>query len=141
MGHTSSIGLGISIGQPNRRVVCVDGDGSMLMHMGSMPVIATFKPQNFIHVLMNNGSHESVGGQATSANLVDFAQLAKAVGYTNYAMARNLSGLQNAWDSLKNATGPVLLEIKIKNGSRDDLGRPTSTAEQNKLAFMQSIDD
>jgi len=139
MGHTASIALGVAIGQPNRRVVCFDGDGSMLMHMGSMPVIATYKPQKFIHVLLNNGSHESVGGQATSAHVVDFAQLAKAVGYSGYAVASDLIELQNAWCRLQNTNGPVLLEIKIKNGSREDLGRPTSTAEHNKLAFMESI--
>jgi phosphonopyruvate decarboxylase len=136
MGHTSSIALGVAIGQPNRRVICLDGDGSLLMHMGSMPVIASYKPKRFVHVLLNNGSHESVGGQATSASLVDFSQLAVAVGYVGYAAASDLPSLKQAWESLANKQGPVLLEVKIKNGSRDDLGRPTTTAEQNKLAFM-----
>lgn len=136
MGHTSSIALGVAIGQPNRRVICFDGDGSLLMHMGSMPVIASYKPKRFVHVLLNNGSHESVGGQATSASLVDFSQLAVAVGYVGYAAASDLPSLKQAWESLANKQGPVLLEVKIKNGSRDDLGRPTTTAEQNKLAFM-----
>jgi phosphonopyruvate decarboxylase len=139
MGHTSSIALGVAIGQPNRRLVCIDGDGSMLMHMGSMPVIATFNPRNFIHVLLNNGSHESVGGQCTSADMINFDQLAKAVGYSDYARATDLIDLKKAWACLQNSIGPVLLEIKIRNGSRIDLGRPTSTAEQNKLAFMESI--
>jgi phosphonopyruvate decarboxylase len=141
MGHASSIALGVAIGKPNRRVVCIDGDGSMLMHMGSMPSIATYKPKKFMHILLNNGSHESVGGQATSAEIINFEQLAKSVGYSNYALAGNLSGLEKAWFSLQNDIGPVLLEIKIKNGSRDNLGRPTYTAEQNKIAFMESIDD
>lgn len=136
MGHTSSIALGVAIGQPQRRVVCLDGDGSLLMHMGSMPVIASYKPKRYVHVLLNNGSHESVGGQATSADQVDFSQLAVAVGYVGYAAASDLPSLKQAWESLANKQGPVLLEVKIKNGSRDDLGRPTTTAEQNKLAFM-----
>lgn len=138
MGHTASIALGVAIGQPQRRVVCLDGDGSLLMHMGSMPVIAGYKPEHFVHVLLNNGSHESVGGQATSAGLVNFAQLANAVGYVGYALASDLPSLQQAWQSLAHKQGPVLLEVKIKNGSRDDLGRPTTTAEQNKLAFMEA---
>lgn len=138
MGHTASIALGVAIGQPGRRVVCLDGDGSLLMHMGSMPVIAGYKPQRFVHVLLNNGSHESVGGQATAAGQVNFAQLADAVGYAGYAVAKDVPSLQQAWQSLANKQGPVLLEVKIKNGSRDDLGRPTTTAEQNKLAFMEA---
>jgi len=139
MGHTASIALGVAIGQPERRVVCLDGDGSLLMHMGSMPVIATYKPQRFIHVLLNNGSHESVGGQATSAGVVNFAQLASAVGYAGYAVASDISSLKLAWQSLVGKGGPVLLEVKIRTGSRDNLGRPTSTAEQNKFAFMEAV--
>jgi phosphonopyruvate decarboxylase len=138
MGHTASIALGVAIGQPQRRVVCFDGDGSMLMHMGSMPVIAGYKPKHFVHVLLNNGSHESVGGQATSAGQVNFAQLASAVGYAGYAVANDVASLQQAWQRLTSKHGPVLLEVKIKNGSRDDLGRPTTSAEQNKLAFMEA---
>jgi phosphonopyruvate decarboxylase len=136
MGHTASIALGVAIGQPDRRVVCLDGDGSLLMHMGCMPVIANYKPQCFVHVLLNNGSHESVGGQATSAVHVNFAQLAEAVGYAGYYVANDVPSLQQAWASVINKTGPVLLEVKIKKGSRDDLGRPSTSAEQNKLAFM-----
>jgi phosphonopyruvate decarboxylase len=139
MGHTASIALGVAIGQPERRVVCLDGDGSLLMHMGCMPVIAAYGPQNFIHVLLNNGSHESVGGQATSAGVVNFAQLASAVGYVDFAVANDLTSLKYAWQSMSNMHGPVLLEVKIKNGSRGDLGRPTSTPEQNKLAFMEAV--
>lgn len=138
MGHTASIALGVAIGLPQRRVVCLDGDGSMLMHMGGMPVIASYKPLHFVHVLLNNGSHESVGGQSTSADRVNFEQLAAAVGYAGYAQAHDVRSLQVAWQSLSDQSGPVLLEVKIKNGSRDDLGRPTTTAEQNKLAFMEA---
>jgi phosphonopyruvate decarboxylase len=138
MGHTASIALGVAIGQPQRRVVCLDGDGSLLMHMGSMPVIAGYKPERFMHVLLNNGSHESVGGQPTSARSVNFAELAEAVGYAGYAVANDVSSLHQAWGSLIHKTGPVLLEVKIKNASRADLGRPNTTAEQNKLAFMEA---
>lgn len=139
MGHTSSIALGVAIGQPGRRVVCLDGDGSLLMHMGAMPVIANYRPQKFIHVLLNNLSHESVGGQATSARLVNFEELAQAVSYAGYGVAHDTASLQAAWRKLSQLDGPVLLEVKISNGSRDDLGRPTNTAEQNKIAFMEAV--
>jgi phosphonopyruvate decarboxylase len=136
MGHTASIALGVVIGQPHRRVLCLDGDGSLLMHMGSMPVIAQRAPKHFIHVLLNNESHESVGGQATAAGVINFQELASAVGYAGYQQAYDSASLSLAWKKLQEILGPVLLEVKIKNGSRKDLGRPTSTPEQNKNAFM-----
>lgn len=139
MGHTASIALGVAIGQPGRKVICLDGDGSLLMHMGSMPVIANYCPARFVHVLLNNGSHESVGGQATSACVVDFASLSVAVGYKKYVLADDLQSLHRAWQEIETIDGPVLVEIKIKNGSRDDLGRPSSTPEQNKQAFMACV--
>lgn len=138
MGHASSIALGIAVGQPNRRVVCLDGDGSLLMHMGSMPVIADYRPKCFIHILLNNGAHESVGGQITAARRINFSKLSKAVGYLGYALAEDVPSLRQAWQSLACKVGPVFIEIKIKTGSRHDLGRPTNSPEQNKLAFMES---
>lgn len=138
MGHTSSIALGVALGQPERRVVCLDGDGSLLMHMGAMPVIAKCQPQRFVHVLLNNEAHESVGGQATAAGEVEFSELATAVGYAGYALACDENELEMAWQNLAAVCGPVLLEVKIRKGSRDDLGRPTSSAEQNKQAFMEA---
>jgi phosphonopyruvate decarboxylase len=138
MGHTSSISLGVAIGQPSRRVICLDGDGSLLMHMGAMPIIAACKPRRFIHVLLNNGAHDSVGGQSTVASDIDFARLADSVGYVGYAEASDVGSLIKAWDKLTKITGPVLLEIKIRKGSREDLGRPTNSTVQNKLAFMEA---
>lgn len=138
MGHTSSIALGVALGQPNRRVICLDGDGSLLMHMGAMVSIADIKPLQFIHVLLNNGSHESVGGQSTSAPIVDFEMLSKSVGYAGYGRAIDLAGLQKSWRELSLVKGPVLLEVKIMNGSRDDLGRPTTSPQQNKRSFMEA---
>ncbi len=139
MGHTSSIALGVAVCQVNRRVVCLDGDGSLIMHMGSMSVIAKSKPKKFIHVLLNNSSHESVGGQPTSANVIDFKKLAYALGYKNYALATDIQTLEKAWLLLSNNDSPVFLEIKIRNGSRNNLGRPPNP-QQNKLSFMEKAD-
>lgn len=136
MGHTSSIALGAALGNPNKRVVCIDGDGSALMHLGAMPIIGDVKPKNLVHVLLNNAAHESVGGQPTVGGRFDFAALAKASGYLQYAVASTEDEILCAWQSLRRGEGPVMLEVKITTGSRDDLGRPTSTAEENKLAFM-----
>lgn len=136
MGHTSSIALGVALGNPQRRVVCLDGDGSLLMHMGAMPIIGSLKPGNLIHVLLNNAAHESVGGQPTVAGEIDFAAIAKATGYTGYALASDRISLEAAWTNLSGTSGPVLIEVKIGVGSRDNLGRPSSTPEENKRAFM-----
>jgi phosphonopyruvate decarboxylase len=136
MGHTGSIALGVALASPTKRVVCIDGDGSLLMHLGSMPVIASLKPKNLIHVLLNNQSHESVGGQLTVAGQMDFALISKGCGYTTYEVADDTETLKQAWSNLKDKDGPCLLEIRISIGSRDDLGRPASTPEENKLSFM-----
>lgn len=140
MGHTSSIALGVAMGNPKKSVVCVDGDGSALMHLGAMPIIGSLKPTNLLHVLLNNAAHESVGGQPTVGDRVDFQAIATASGYNDYARVSSVTELEGAWARLSKKQGPVMLEICITTGSRDDLGRPTSTPEENKLAFMEAVD-
>lgn len=138
MGHTASLALGVALGNPHKRVICVDGDGSVLMHMGALPIIGSRSPRNFIHVLLNNAAHESVGGQSTVADRVDFAAIARACGYAHYAKADNADSLVQAWPGMLHQAGPAMLELCIGTGSRGDLGRPTSSPEHNKLAFIQA---
>lgn len=138
MGHTSSIALGVALGAPHRRVVCIDGDGSALMHMGALPIIGDVRPTNLLHVLLNNGAHESVGGQPTVAGGLDVGAVARACGYGAFEAASDVSTLRQAWTRLASTPGPSLLEVRIGIGSREDLGRPTSTPEQNKRAFMDA---
>jgi phosphonopyruvate decarboxylase len=137
MGHTASIALGAAIGQPNKKVVCIDGDGSALMHLGALPIIGSLQPANLIHVLLNNAAHESVGGQPTVADRTDIRAIALASGYNAYSVASTVDEIKSSWKELKNKQGPVMLEVKITTGSRDDLGRPTSSPYQNKQAFMK----
>lgn len=139
MGHTLSIALGVAMGQPNKQVVCLDGDGSALMHLGAMPITGAVAPQNLIHVLLNNAAHESVGGQPTVAHQVDFQAIAFASGYQAYAVAESKTELIEKWQHIRQQAGPILFEIRIAAGSRDDLGRPTSTPIQNKNAFMKWV--
>ena len=136
MGHTSSIALGVALGSPKRRVVCIDGDGSVLMHMGAMPIIGDVAPKNLVHVLLNNASHESVGGQPTVAGNLDFRAIALASGYRQYFQASDEEGIRTVWAQLSNNNGPVLFELKIAIGSRDNLGRPKTSPKENKKAFM-----
>lgn len=138
MGHCSSIALGNALANPKKDVICIDGDGALIMHMGSLAIIGTEGPANFKHIVMNNGAHESVGGQPTVGLQIDFCSIAKACGYNAVFTAETEKELPSMVDSLKEAQGPALLEIKVKQGSRPDLGRPTTTPIENKQIFMSS---
>ena len=140
MGHASQIALGIALAQPERRVWCFDGDGAAIMHMGNMAIVAQKAPKNYVHVVFNNGAHDSVGGQPTVGLRIDLPAVAKAVGYKATIRVSNQAELEKELSTL-NATlqGPVLLEIRVKKGNRKDLGRPTTTPIQNKEALMDFL--
>lgn len=140
MGHASSIALGIALSvDKNRRVYCLDGDGAALMHLGAMPVIGSVEPKNLVHIVLNNGSHESVGGQPTVGYQTDFVKIARASGYQYMATVSTKIELQNVLSDINSTSGPIFIEIKIQSGSRKDLGRPSSTPQENKTAFMKQI--
>lgn len=141
MGHASQIALGIALETPERNVYCFDGDGAIIMHMGSMAIIGDKSPRNFIHVVFNNGSHDSVGGQPTVGLKIDIPAIAKAVGYKAVFSADCEEGLNIALEEIGKEVGPVLLEIKVRKGNRKDLGRPSTTPIQNKLAFMTFLNN
>lgn len=139
MGHASQIALGIALAQPKRKVWCFDGDGAAIMHMGSMAIVASKKPTNYIHVVFNNGAHDSVGGQPTVGLLIDLPNVAHSVGYAKTFSVDNMDKLVNTLKCITTMDGPVLLEIKVKKGNRKDLGRPTTTPIQNKEALMNFL--
>lgn len=137
MGHASQIALGIALVKQDRNVWCFDGDGASIMHMGSMAIVANKTPKNYIHVVFNNGAHDSVGGQPTVGLKIDLPAIATAVGYKSVYSVATKEELQRQLSSLGEA--PVFLEIKVKKGNRKDLGRPTTTPIQNKDALMQFL--
>ena len=139
MGHASQIALGIAMAQPERRVWCFDGDGAAIMHMGSMAIVASKEPKNYVHVVFNNGAHDSVGGQLTVGLKIDLPAVAKAVGYKATYSVDSKETLNVILSESKNLEGPVLIEIKVKKGNRKDLGRPTTTPIQNKEALMSFL--
>ena len=141
MGHASQIALGIALAQPDRRVWCFDGDGAAIMHMGSMAIVANKAPKNYVHVVFNNGAHDSVGGQPTVGLKIDLPAVAKAVGYKATYSVETKDYLKELLEKLKTLNGPVLLEVKVKKGNRKDLGRPTTTPIQNKEALMSFLKD
>ena len=136
MGHASSIAMGIALQKPEKKIWCLDGDGAALMHMGAMAVIGANRPKNFVHIVINNGAHETVGGMPTVAGNVDLPGIAKACGYERAVCAENFETLDRELKEAKRGSGLTFIEVKCAIGARDDLGRPTTTPEQNKEWFM-----
>ena len=136
MGHASQIALGIALAQPERRVWCFDGDGAAIMHMGSMAIVANKAPKNYVHVVFNNGAHDSVGGQPTVGLKIDLPRVARAVGYPHTYSVSTKEDLMDVLNEVKKCNDLSLIEIKVKKGNRKDLGRPTTTPIQNKDALM-----
>ncbi len=140
MGHASQIALGIALERTDRKVWCFDGDGAVLMHLGSMAIVADKAPANFIHVVFNNGAHDSVGGQPTVGLKISLTGVAKALGYKEIVLASTAVELAAALKKIKTCEGPVLLEVRVHRGNRKDLGRPTTTPIQNRDALMSFLD-
>jgi len=141
MGHCSSIALGIALAKPHRQVVCIDGDGAMLMHLGSLTSIADLKPNNFRHILMNNEVHESVGGQSTAAKYIDLSGIVNSLGASKMFKAESPNELKQKIKEFLFCSEPSFLEVKIQPGSRDDLGRPTINPVENKVSFMKFLEN
>ncbi len=137
MGHASMIAFGIAQNMPDKRVFCIDGDGAVLMHMGSLPFIGKSSPNNFFHICLNNEAHESVGGMPTGAVGQSYAQIAQQSGYKHTFVLEDVPSLEHFLSSLDDLTGPVFAEVKVSMDSRSDLGRPKETAIENKEAFMK----
>lgn len=139
MGHASSIATGIAISFPDRRVICLDGDGAMQMHMGAAATIGEIRPQNLLHFLFNNGTHESVGGQPVTAPNIDYQLLAKAFGYHNQIRVSDSQGLVSAIDHCEVNAGPVLIEICLSASEDELLPRPDKTPILSKQIFQKFI--
>ena len=139
MGHASQIALSIALQKKERSVYCLDGDGAALMHLGGMAIIGSRKPANYVHIVLNNNAHDSVGGQATVGGKIDFCGIAKSCGYERCCSVKTKEELRSVLASLNTERKLTFIEVKIKKGARKDLGRPTTTAIQNKRAFMEYI--
>lgn len=139
MGHSSSIALGIALQKPEKKVWVIDGDGAVLMHMGSMAVIGAMGPKNMVHVVINNGAHETVGGMPTVAGKIDLVEIAMGCGYPYAVSVANFDELETALVSAKARNELTMIEVKCAIGARDDLGRPTTTAKENKESFIATL--
>ncbi|BDR72873.1 phosphonopyruvate decarboxylase [Clostridium tetani] len=137
MGHSSMIALGLAKEHGNQRIYCIDGDGAVLMHMGSLAFIAKQNPNNLIHIVLNNDAHESVGGMPTCAVDVNIGNIARACGYPKVYHVYSLNELTTVLKKAKATNELCLIEVKVSLESRNDLGRPKESARENKENFMR----
>ena len=136
MGHASSIALGVALNKPNSKVWCIDGDGAVLMHMGSIAVLGANKPNNMVHIIINNEAHETVGGMPTVSSSVDYVAVAKGCGYPKAVCVDTFEDLDKELQIAKDSNELYMIEVKCSIGARENLGRPTTTALENKENFM-----
>ena len=141
MGHSSSIALGVALNKPSVRIWCIDGDGAALMHMGSIAVIGSMRPSNLIHIVINNGAHETVGGMPTVAGSpsLDLVGVARACGYPSAIRVDDFDSLDDALVSARDSGSLCFIEVMSSIGARASLGRPTTSAIDNKRGFMEYL--
>jgi phosphonopyruvate decarboxylase len=139
MGHANQIALGLALNRPGRRIICLDGDGAIIMHMGAIPLIGTIKPQNLIHIVLNNGAHDSVGGQKTAAFDIELSAIAKSSAYPHVFSSETEEDVLETLLKIDRLKGPIFFEIRVKKGFRSEIGRPKTTPLENKINFMSQL--
>ena len=137
MGHAISISAGLAISKPDKKIFCLDGDGAVLMHMGALATSAL--QDNIIHIIFNNGSHDSVGGHPLASEKVNFCEVAIACGYDKAIRCDDKAGILTAVGNAKNNRGSTLIEIFCRKGNRPNLSRPLESPSQNKEDFMNYL--
>lgn len=139
MGHASQIALGIALTKEDKTVFCIDGDGAAIMHLGGLTAIGSQRPKNMVHIVLNNGAHDSVGGQPTVGRKINLCAVAQACGYDKVVSVKTLEELQSRLKELCTNSGSVFIEVLVSKGARADLGRPKSSPIENKRAFMEFL--
>ena len=141
MGHSSSIALGIAQSKPERKIWIIDGDGAALMHLGAMATLGANAPNNVVHIVINNASHETVGGLPTVAGKIDLVRIAEGCGYPRAICVDTFDAFDRALNDAKASNELCFIEVKSSIGARADLGRPTTTAKENKENFMEFLSE
>ncbi len=126
MGHASSVALGVSLFKTKKQIICLDGDGSVLMHTGSLLINGLVAGKNFKHIMLNNNSHESVGGFKTNAISINFQKISKGCGYKNYFKISNINNYKKIIKKFLSSNGPSFLEVIISEGTLKKLIRPSN---------------
>lgn len=140
MGHASQIALAIAMQKKERQVYCLDGDGASIMQMGGMATIGSRKPSNYVHFVLNNGAHDSVGGQPTVGRQIDFCEIAEGCGYENVVKVTTPEELDAVLSDSETKEKLTFVEVLVTKGARKDLGRPKSTPVENKIALMKFLE-
>ena len=138
MGLASSIGLGVALKNPRKSVFIFDGDGNVLMNLGSLTTIASQKPKNLIHIVFDNSVHESTGGQPTNSNFVNIEKIAKACNYNHTFMVRTENNLLKILDKIKKLKGPIMIVVKIQQSKGEKSKRVNILPVDIKERFMMS---
>ena len=139
MGHASQIALAIALQQKDRPVFCLDGDGASIMQMGGMATIGSRSPSNYVHFVLNNGAHDSVGGQPTVGRQIDLCAIAAGCGYENVIKVSTLEELEAVLKEKDTKEKLTFIEVLVRKGARKDLGRPKTTPVENKIALMDFL--
>lgn len=137
MGHLSSIGLGLALGHPQKKVIVFDGDAAAVMHMGSLATNGRYQPSNLIHVVLNNGVNESVGGQLSSGQIIDLTTIAKGCGYTTLnKFVESKEELQKAISHMAKCNHLSFIDVHVRQGIRKDMPGLKIEHQPAKEAFM-----
>lgn len=139
MGCAASIGLGISISKPDKKIIVLDGDGALIMRMGNMPTIGFYNPSNFIHILLDNECHDSTGRQFTVSPTTEFSKIALSCNYKTASKIYTKKDLVDAFSNINNKYGPHFIHIKVKKDKALNIGRPTLTPIQIKKRFVNFL--
>ncbi len=137
MGLASSIGLGIALKKPKKRIFVFDGDGNILMNLGSLVTIGSLQPKNLIHIVFDNKIHESTGGQPTQSNKINISKIAKITNYTIFSVKTKKS-LESVLKKIQKSKGPILIHALITK-SKERSSRIDITPEKIKIRFMKAI--
>jgi phosphonopyruvate decarboxylase len=140
MGHAISIALGAIVADQTNQVVCLDGDGSIAMHLGSLAVVGKEKPARLLHIVFNNRVHDSVGGQPTAVSELDLTVVAKSLGYASAMTATTEEGVQQFFNVTASTPGPHFLQLMVRPGSRSDLGRPLETPSEMLSQLRKALE-
>lgn len=139
MGCASSIGFGVVRRYQDRKVIVLDGDGAVLMKMGTLATIGHYRPKNLIHIVLDNNSHDSTGGQPTVSNTAELEKIALYAGYVHSVRIYSAESLRDNLLKALKTDGPHFLLVKVKKGADKNLGRPKLTSLEIKDRFMKFL--